>query len=173
LMGKLAIGLANNVKECLNLSMIQAFSGLKALYLEGNAISVIENMQHMSDLKCLFIAKNVLHGLEGIQQMTALATLDVSHNDLYSLAPLSALVGLQSLNVGHNKLSSAEDIAPLLHCPRLKTLDLEKNRIACPEALNTIMSMPLALLRLVGNPVVSATKYLTTRAALLCKSIAS
>lgn len=112
----------------------------------------------MAELKCLFMSKNVLHGLEGIHQLAALATLDVSHNDLYSLAPVSALASLQSLNAGYNKVSSAEDLAPLQHCMQLKTLDLEKNRIACPEALNTIMTLPLALLRLVGNPVVSSTK---------------
>ena len=105
------------------------------------------------------MSKNVLHGLEGIHQLSALATLDVSHNDLYSLAPVSALTSLQSLNAGYNKISSAEDIAPLQHCMQLKTLNLEKNRIACPQALDTIMTLPLGLLRLVGNPVVSTTKY--------------
>lgn len=115
----------------------------------------------MAELKCLFMSKNVLHGLEGIQRLKALVTLDVSHNDLYSLAPLSKLTTLQSLNAGHNKLSGAEGIAPLQGCTQLKTLDLEKNRIESREALGAIMAMPLSLLRLVGNPVVSATKWVS------------
>jgi Leucine-rich repeat (LRR) protein len=136
----------------------QGFTGLKAIYLDSNAITTIENISHMRELRCMYVSKNILHDLDGIAALTALQTLDVSHNDLRDLAPLAALDKLQTLNASHNKLADAQCITPLRHCLHLRALDLEGNRLVHPDVLDVIVNLPLSLLRLLGNPVVSKTR---------------
>jgi len=38
----------------------QEYTGLKTLYLEQNALSVIENLGHLAELRCLYMGKNVI-----------------------------------------------------------------------------------------------------------------
>ena len=54
-----------------------------------------------------------------------------------------------------NKLESLGDIQQLRHCQSLVTLDLSSNRLNDKEAVHLIMTLPLSLLKLNGNPVVS------------------
>ena len=54
-----------------------------------------------------------------------------------------------------NKLESVQDVQQLQHCTSLITLDLSKNRLDDEEAVHLIASLPVALLKLNGNPVVS------------------
>ena len=54
-----------------------------------------------------------------------------------------------------NKLASLEDIQHLQRCQALVTLDLSSNKLCEEEAVQLIMSLPLSLLKLNGNPVVS------------------
>lgn len=138
---------------------MQAFSGLKTLYLECNAVQTIENLDHMTELRCLYMANNVLKSLEGIQVLSSLWTLDVSHNALESLASLSCLTSLRSLSATHNKLAQPSGLAALKDCTELQTLDLGNNSITQHDALEVILELPVSLLRLVGNPIVSKTQY--------------
>ncbi len=57
--------------------------------------------------------------------------------------------------VAGNKLESLGDIQHLQHCQSLVTLDLSSNRLSDEEAVHLIMTLPLSLLKLNGNPVVS------------------
>lgn len=141
------------------------------MYLECNAIQVIENLGHMTELRCLYMANNVLQSLAGIQALKSLWTIDVSHNALDSLAPLSCLDKLKSISATHNKLARPDGLEGLLNCTDLQTLDLGNNRIKSCESLEIVFQLPVSLLRLVGNPVVSETRYAVsdmTTASTLC-----
>jgi len=54
-----------------------------------------------------------------------------------------------------NKLESVNDIEQLQQCHSLVTLDLSSNRINDEEAVRLLTTLPLSLLKLNGNPVVS------------------
>ena len=54
-----------------------------------------------------------------------------------------------------NKLESLGDIQQLQHCQSLVTLDLSSNRLSQEEAVHMVMTLPLSLLKLNGNSVVS------------------
>ena len=54
-----------------------------------------------------------------------------------------------------NKLESAENVQQLQHCNCLITLDLSQNRLGAEEAVHLVTRLPLALLKLNGNPIVS------------------
>jgi len=137
---------------------LQAFSGVRALYLECNGISAIQGLAHMAQLRSLYLGKNLVHSLAGVAALTALQQLDLADNDLRSLEGLAALQELRSLNASGNKLAAAADLTDLAGCPRLETLDLGGNRIDDPAALDLLLALPVSLLRLVGNPVVSSTR---------------
>eukprot|EP00892_Ulva_mutabilis_P000279 jgi/Ulvmu1/10251/UM060_0052.1 len=145
-------------KGITKLENLQEFRGLKTLYLECNAIQTIENIDHMTGLRCLYMANNVLKSIAGIQTLKSLWTLDVSHNALESLAPLASLDTLRSISATHNKLANPDGLEALKCCTNLQTLDLGNNRIAAEESLSIILQLPVSLLRLVGNPVVSKTR---------------
>lgn len=138
-------------------SHAQAFSGLKALYLESNAISLIEGLDHMRELRSLYLSKNMIRDASGLSSIPWLKTLDLSHNNICSLDGLESLTELSTLNVSHNKISSAADLEPLRHCTALDTLDLGNNKVQGEDALLVLEALPVLLLRLVGNPVVSST----------------
>ena len=57
-----------------------------------------------------------------------------------------------------NKLEQSEDIVHLEHCPSLVTLNLSSNRISDEGAVRLVMKLPLSLLKLNGNPVVTAMR---------------
>lgn len=57
--------------------------------------------------------------------------------------------------VSGNKLESLGDIQQLQHCQSLVTLDLSSNRLSQEEAVHLVMTLPLSLLKLNGNSVVS------------------
>jgi Leucine-rich repeat (LRR) protein len=136
---------------------VQGFSGLKALHLECNAISVIENLQHMTGLRSLHIAKNMINDMNGLESLPRLQHLDISSNYVCSLEPIAYLTELLSLNASHNKVKDKAEIASLRFCAKLETLDLASNGIQDREALQLLMKLPVLLLRLVGNPIVSQT----------------
>ena len=57
-----------------------------------------------------------------------------------------------------NKLEHLDDIRQLQCCQSLVTLDLSSNKISNEEAVRLVISLPLSLLKLNGNPVVSSMR---------------
>ena len=57
--------------------------------------------------------------------------------------------------IAGNKLQSLADIQALQHNQTLVTLDLSNNRISDEGTAQLLASLPLSLLKLSGNPVVS------------------
>lgn len=58
-----------------------------------------------------------------------------------------------------NKLEHLEDILHLETCRSLVTLDLSSNRMRDEDAVRLVMNLPLSLLKMNGNPVVSSMRY--------------
>lgn len=57
-----------------------------------------------------------------------------------------------------NKLEHLDHIRQLQQCQSLVTLDLSSNKIRDDDAVELVMSLPLSLLKLNGNPVVSSMR---------------
>lgn len=137
-------------------SCLQSYTGLRTLYLESNAISIIEGLDALSNLRSLYLAKNLISSLCGLQSLTQLEVLDVSHNRISTCSGLSSLVSLSSLSLSSNRLSTAADLSELCFCTRLVTLDLSCNQLGAEGLLELISGAKwqLCLLRLQGNPLV-------------------
>merc|ERR1712025_636056 len=144
----------------LRIAGLAAFSGLRALYLEGNAVEDIEGLEGCPDLRCLYLARNAIEEVgPGLAPLARLTTLDLSSNLLEgaALAGLAGLRELRTLSLGHNHLARRADLEPLAALPVLEALDVSNNRIDDPAACALVQSLPLKWLRFLGNPVVRAT----------------
>lgn len=144
----------------LRIAGLEAFAGLRALYLEGNALEDIEGLEGCPELRCLYLARNVIEEVgPGLATLTHLTTLDLSSNMLEgaALGGLAGLLELRTLNVAHNRLACRADLEPLAALPSLEVLDVSNNRIDDPKACTLLQGLPLKWLRFLGNPVVRAT----------------
>ena len=144
----------------LRIAGLAAFSGLRALYLEGNAVEDIEGLEGCPDLRCLYLARNAIEEAgPGLAPLARLTTLDLSSNlpEGAALAGLAGLRELRTLSLGHNRLARRADLEPLAALPVLEALDVSNNRIDDPAACALVQSLPLKWLRFLGNPVVRAT----------------
>ncbi|PNH04273.1 Dynein assembly factor 1, axonemal [Tetrabaena socialis] len=146
-------------KGIIKLENLDAYTGLKTLYLEQNAISDIENLDALVNLRCLYLGKNMVGSTLGLQALTNLETLDLADNVISSITDLSKLPLLRTLNISGNRLSTVDDIRDLAACPALQSLDMASNRLDAPEVVDFVMQLPLLYLRLMGNPVVSNFKH--------------
>ncbi|KAG1675504.1 hypothetical protein FOA52_001803 [Chlamydomonas sp. UWO 241] len=148
-----------NFKGFTQISSLEEYTGLKALFLEGNAIDSIEGLPALPELRCLFLQQNALWELSHLEGVPELDTLNVSQNAIERLENLEAVPKLASLIATHCQLESPDSIAGVLACPGLHTLDLQHNNISDPAVLDVLKQLPLlTCLYLKGNPVVSTTK---------------
>ncbi|TPX68576.1 hypothetical protein SpCBS45565_g03066 [Spizellomyces sp. 'palustris'] len=135
---------------------LEAYTGVKALWLEGNGISTIEGLSALTELRCLYLAQNCIETIENLDELIHLDTLSLNNNLLKKINNLASLKNLKTLQLTHNFLKSKEDIAHLEECESITVLDLSHNKIEDPEIVEIFELMPnLAVLNLMSNPVTS------------------
>ncbi|WIA29061.1 hypothetical protein OEZ86_011573 [Tetradesmus obliquus] len=141
------------------LENLEAYTGLKTLYLESNAISAIQGLDALVNLRSLYLGKNLIQRICGLEALVQLETLDLSDNRISTVEGLSQLQRLRTLVLANNQLATAADIQQLEQCSSLVTLDFSGNKLCEPAALTLLAGLPLALLKLQGNPLVSLVKH--------------
>lgn len=144
--------------EVLHALYSQEYIGLKTLYLEQNAISVIENLDKLVNLRCLYLGKNMISEISGLGALTAIETLDLSDNYIQTITHLPSLPMLRTLNLSGNKMKTLADVEQLAQCTSLTSLDLANCKLEEDAVVDMLIKQPLALLRLQGNPVVGTYK---------------
>ncbi|KAJ3218509.1 Dynein assembly factor 1, axonemal [Dinochytrium kinnereticum] len=138
---------------------LEAYTGLRSLWMEGNGISKIQNLEKLSELRCLFLHQNCIEDIENLETLTNLDTLNVANNLIKRITGLSVLPSLKTLQIDHNYLRTAVDICHLTMCPQLSILDLSHNKIDDAEVIDVFADMPeLTVLNLMHNPVISKIK---------------
>lgn len=142
---------------------LEAYTGVKALWLDSNGIGKIEGIAHMKELRCLFLQQNVLQRIENLAGLDNLQTLNLSNNNLTMVENLSMLPRLQSLNLAKNALALPDSISHLRDCAVLNTLDLSDNIMEADESnscVHMLAGVPkLVTLYLKGNPLVRDTRH--------------
>lgn len=126
------------------------------LYLDGNAISKIENLQGQKDLIALYLSRNLISRVENLSAMSKLEVLDLSCNRLASLKGFPKLTSLKILCLSRNKLKQRQDIEELTSCTSLSSLDVSHNCFETCCDLEPLASLSLSLLKTEGNPFTEA-----------------
>lgn len=135
------------------------YQGLRALFLEGNAIEDISNFPELPELKCLYLQQNLISDLNGIQILHNLDTLNLSHNKIRKIEFISQCPNLKTLIMTNNELKSLDDIKELRLCHNLQTIDLQNNKIDDIHILEIFEDLnDLKCLYVKGNSVVSKIK---------------
>ena len=153
---------------------LEAYTGLKSLFLEGNGLEDLEGLSACVELRCLFAQQNMVTGIPPSLPVS-LSTLNVSNNNVSHLRNVARLVELQTLQASNCKLKTLESLGELRNCANLSTVDLQNNEIdGDPEAMVALFaSMPkLACLYMQGNPVVSQLRQYRKRMIASIKSLA-
>lgn len=104
-------------------------TGLTCLWLEGNAIEKIENLDQQSKLCVLHLQENLISKIEHLDTCQELTTLNLSKNFISHVEYLSHLTKLTTLNLSHNNLTDAKSIEHITTLPNLQVLDLSCNKI--------------------------------------------
>jgi len=160
-----------------HIANLEPYTGLKVLYLEGNALTSLLGLSSaQSGLRCLYVQENSLDSLDSLCPLPSLSTLNASTNFIASL-PIAwslsdRLPALHTLTLQNNRLASLDSLQSLRGHPTLAVLDLQQNRIgsqldgeqqqtaAADEQFDALMallaSLPqLRVLYLLGNPLLS------------------
>jgi len=150
-----------NFKGFHSIENLEPYTGVKALFLEGNALDSLIGLPRLSDLKCLFVQQNMIWEIDGLEGLDELDTLNISNNNIKTLQNLSHLPKLRTLLAASNRISSIEGLAHAAEMKSLSVLDVSNNSIegTKEELLEILTAMPnLTCLYLKGNPIVSNVK---------------
>ena len=136
---------------------LEEFTGLKVLYIEGNAIEVISGLENCKELRCLYLHENCVREISGLETLSELKILNLSDNLITTVSNLQSNKTLETLNLQRNRIGTngLDDVINLAELHSITVLDLSHNKIEDPQILPEVLQkMPnLAVLYLQGNPV--------------------
>eukprot|EP00796_Vickermania_ingenoplastis_P013341 gene13341-9173_t len=114
------------------------------IFLHCKGFMKVENLEAYTELKALWLEQNSIADVRGLGAQQKLASLFLHNNALMTLknydAPLS---NLRMLNISHNYLTSLRGLAGF--CPILETLQASHNHITSLEACEDLWGLSATL----------------------------
>jgi len=151
---------------------LDEYTNLKVIWLEGNGFNKIEGLEHCTKIRTLYLQENLIPKIENLEALEGLDTLQLSQNSINRIENLSFAKNLHTLQLKNNYLKTADDIAHVLECPSLNTLDIQHNKIEDPGIVEVLEKMPnLRVLYLQGNDVIKKIKWYRKSMINRCKSL--
>ncbi|KAH7289561.1 hypothetical protein KP509_30G008800 [Ceratopteris richardii] len=122
-------------KGIVKLKHLDAYTGLKSLHLECNAISDIEGLDDCVNISCLYLNQNIIEDIKGLENLKLLETINLADNQIRRIQGLAGCPLLRQLNVSGNYIRTEDDVSHLLECKNLLSLDISNNKIDDEDAL--------------------------------------
>jgi dynein assembly factor 1 len=139
---------------------LEEYTGIRALWLEGNGLNEICGLDACVELRSLYIQENCITVIENLDHNVNLATLNLNKNCVEKIEHLNKHPKLETLMLSHNRLETKEDIELVTECQSITTLDLQHNKIEDAGILDVLVQLKnLRALYLLGNPVTRKIKY--------------
>ena len=148
---------------------IAEYNKARCLWLEGNALTTIENLEPLQDLRQVYLQENLIKDIRGLDTLTNLVSLNLANNFIGTLQGLSALPNLKSLNLKQNRLRFVEDVMHLTECPNIETLNLSENKIEDEAVVDQVFCKMPELLTIYAQQNPFCTKIKPYRKTILGK----
>lgn len=134
---------------------LREYTEVRALWLQSNCITRIENLDNLLKLRSLFLHENRISKIEGLDKLHNLSELNISSNPLKKLENLGNLKNLRTLNVEKCSFNTVDSIYEVVKLKKLSVLNISNNNIDKPGVLDLLKQLPeLKVLYLKGNPCV-------------------
>jgi dynein assembly factor 1 len=133
---------------------LDPYVNLTSLWLNNNAINVIEGLSSLTKLVCLYLQGNVIERIDGLDALVNLETLVLSSNYIKKIENLGRLTKLHTLDLDHNSIANPANLAGVLEVPSVGVFNISHNKLETEDFVAIVSQMPnLNLLKLEGNPI--------------------
>ncbi|KAL5493183.1 hypothetical protein EMCRGX_G014321 [Ephydatia muelleri] len=121
----------NGINDLIPLQLNKLVS-LKALFLQGNEIVLVEGLDGMKSLTELVLDRNKIKTLENssLLSLRSLRELHIEENRLKELCNFSSFVNLERLYIGMNRIQDFGEVEKLCDLPQVMELSLISNPVS-------------------------------------------
>lgn len=125
---------------------------LNELWVYGNKIVDISNLQYLTSLSSLNISNNHIVNISGLTKLQKLHTLRIDGNEVIDISPLSQFKSFLSVDLSQNKI---DNISPLKDIIIKKELMIGQNKISDLSPLyNALKRKKINFINVFENPLI-------------------
>ncbi|KAL5493189.1 hypothetical protein EMCRGX_G014328 [Ephydatia muelleri] len=129
----------NGINDLIPLQLNKLVS-LKALFLQGNEIVLVEGLDGMKSLTELVLDRNKIKVDSSLLSLRSLRELHIEENRLKELCNFSSFVNLERLYIGMNRIQDFGEVEKLCDLPQVMELSLISNPLALPNAAGALLA---------------------------------